>query len=480
MAAVVCVATTADAHVPRSGKGTVTQIIFGPRKIRITVDLGYDANWSRPEMVRMDRDGDGNGKASAEEAERYAELQWEKRVLPGLALKLDNVTIEFRKVGQRYEGPLGKPRSTPISFYYDIEVDVIDVKPPAVDAVEGAGTPTKDTSTVDQGHTLELETLAFRDPIRYPPLFVVPFAGHAPGADPGLALEPKFTAPDNVRLEPFGYVLEGPRLIVQYRFRIGTAALPPGVRPPAAEVAPPRTRLERAVDELTESTAEAWIRLLGLAFLWGVGWAVSPTHGRILVALLVVGAERRLREAFVLGLLAAAIHVGATFLLGWVHAGLASAEGGIPYPGAVLATASEAVSGAVMVWLGTWLFLRHWRGGPPAWQSRRGEWVLLAVSAGLPVAASSLPAAAAGFDAPETLAVTASLTVAFALGLGTALTVFTAFLLTGRPLVLGNQDVHENGAAKWLAVIAGLFVAALGAFYIARAWGQMTALLEAL
>jgi len=102
------------------------------------------------------------------------------------------------------------------------------------------------------------------------------------------------------------------------------------------------------------------------------------------------------------------------------------------------------------------------------------------VSAGLPVAASSLPAAAAGFDAPETLAVTASLTVAFALGLGTALTVFTAFLLTGRPLVLGNQDVHENGAAKWLAVIAGLFVAALGAFYIARAWGQMTALLEAL
>ena len=495
LAVVLACAPLTEAHVPRGGKGTVTQIVFGPRLLRLTVDLGYDANWARSEMVRMDRDRDG--KTSAEEAKRYTELQWQKRVLPGLQGKLDGAVVEFRKVAQRYEGPLGQPRSTPISFYYELEVGV----PTGPDTRDGGELPLEKGANdsgqqdpVDEGQadeatrerTFELETLAFRDPIRYPPLFVVPFVGHAPGAEPGLALEPKFEAPERMRLEAFGYLLEGPRFVVRYRFRPGVPTVPVGVPPPEASgPSPPQPPVERNVDKagslrpddphgtLPDSLGPVvLLRWLAIAFLWGVAWTLSPAPCAMAAALHGLAVKRPLRDAFTLGVLTATVHAATTLLLGWNRRRLANEvllDPGLLNPGLLdptgrLGVASGAAAGAILFFLGTRLFWRHWGAGPDAWKPRRGELLLLALAAGLPVGAGAAPVIARALESPAHTLFATALTLAFALGTGVTVTTVSAVLLSGRPLVLPNKT---GRAAQGVAILVGLFLAALGAFLLA-------------
>src|SRR5262249_12932670 len=99
--------------------------------------------------------------------------------------------------------------------------------------------------------------------------------------------------------------------------------------------------------------------LLGSAFLWGALHALSPGHGKTMVAGYLVGSRGRPRDAALLGLTVTITHTSAVFALGLVP--LAASAYVLPedlYPWLGL------LSGAMVIAIGLWAVwtrLVRWR-----------------------------------------------------------------------------------------------------------------------
>jgi nickel/cobalt exporter len=133
---------------------------------------------------------------------------------------------------------------------------------------------------------------------------------------------------------------------------------------PQGENAGPVTT-DRAQDgfagALTSSNAHGALilLLLGSAFIWGALHALSPGHGKTMVAGYLVGSRGRPRDAVLLGLTVTITHTSAVFALGIVTL-LASAyvlpEDVYPWLG--------VLSGGMVIAIGVWAIwtrLRRWR-----------------------------------------------------------------------------------------------------------------------
>ena len=99
--------------------------------------------------------------------------------------------------------------------------------------------------------------------------------------------------------------------------------------------------------------------LLGSAFVWGALHALSPGHGKTMVAGYLVGSRGRPKDAALLGLTVTITHTSAVFALGLVT--LAASAYVLPedlYPW--LGVASGAMVIAIGLWA-IWTRLRRWR-----------------------------------------------------------------------------------------------------------------------
>jgi ABC-type nickel/cobalt efflux system permease component RcnA len=99
--------------------------------------------------------------------------------------------------------------------------------------------------------------------------------------------------------------------------------------------------------------------LLLLAALFGAAHALTPGHGKTLVAAYLVGERGTMTHAFVLGLITTITHTGAVFVLAAVLLFF--------FPGAVpqsLQSILGLVGGLLVAGMGFWLLLRRLSGGP--------------------------------------------------------------------------------------------------------------------
>jgi ABC-type nickel/cobalt efflux system permease component RcnA len=101
------------------------------------------------------------------------------------------------------------------------------------------------------------------------------------------------------------------------------------------------------------------VMLLGLviAFVWGAGHALTPGHGKTIVAAYLVGSRGTARHALYLGLTTTITHTAGVFALGLVT--LLASEHLLPE---TLFPWLSLISGLIVVWLGASLFLSRWRG----------------------------------------------------------------------------------------------------------------------
>jgi ABC-type nickel/cobalt efflux system permease component RcnA len=133
-----------------------------------------------------------------------------------------------------------------------------------------------------------------------------------------------------------------------------TAAPAPQAAPQAAASQPSRDRLGDAVAALIvakEPTVPLILFALLLAFALGAGHALTPGHGKTIVAAYLVGARGTARHAIFLGLTTTATHTLGVFLLGFVTLFISNYI--LPeqiYPWL------EAVSGVLVVAIGLTLF----------------------------------------------------------------------------------------------------------------------------
>ena len=99
-----------------------------------------------------------------------------------------------------------------------------------------------------------------------------------------------------------------------------------------------------------------WLAALGLAFALGALHALSPGHGKTLVAAYLVGTRGRLRHALLLGVVVTATHVAAIFALGLVA--LLASERALPDR---LLPWLEVAAALLVTALGAFMLLRRLR-----------------------------------------------------------------------------------------------------------------------
>ena len=139
-------------------------------------------------------------------------------------------------------------------------------------------------------------------------------------------------------------------------------ALPP-VTPAAPSIvaSAPAGTLVRGdyLSQLLHKTDIGWgLTLIGMAVAFGLGamHAMSPGHGKTIVAAYLVGSRGTFKHAAFLGAMVTFTHTASVFLLGFVTLFLSKyilPEKLVPVLG--------AISGISIVWVGATLFIRRWR-----------------------------------------------------------------------------------------------------------------------
>ena len=283
------------------------------------------------EIQRFDRDGDD----AISEAEKA----------PLLAHKLSEITPDLELTVDGRPVPLGAPRDPVLSFpegqggllLTRVETTFVAALP---------GPP----------HRVELHDGTYGDRVGWKAIQVIPGDGTdvrstVPATDPT----------NGLRAYPVD-LLQSPPDRQDARFAVskgsGRVAAPDG-----GSSGPVTT--DRAQDgfagALTSGNTHGLLilLLLGSAFLWGALHALSPGHGKTMVAGYLVGSRGRPRDAALLGLTVTITHTSAVFALGLVT--LAASAYVLPediYPWLGI------VSGVMVIAIGLWAIwtrLRRWR-----------------------------------------------------------------------------------------------------------------------
>jgi nickel/cobalt transporter (NicO) family protein len=206
-----------------------------------------------------------------------------------------------------------------------------------------------------------------------------------------------------------------------------------------------------------------WLALafvLPIGIVFGAVHALTPGHGKAMLASYLVGSRVAALRASAVAAVQAFVHVGSAVLLALAAAPLVTRTLG----GVGRAPALEALSRGLLIGIGLWLILRALRGRPP--QHRHG--FAVGVIAGLVPCPLTLFAMffALARGVPE-----AGLTFALAmmLGVGLTLTLVALVSVLGRDLVTALLTRHGASIDRVGRVIEG----AAGAAMIAVAASEL-------
>jgi nickel/cobalt transporter (NicO) family protein len=130
---------------------------------------------------------------------------------------------------------------------------------------------------------------------------------------------------DRLRAYPAG-LLESPRDVRDARARVATgvkAGAPPALSAPSAAAAPTRVDADSEngfAELITEDDLSLGVVLVALAvaLFWGAAHALTPGHGKAIVAGYLVGTRGKARHAFLLGGIVTVTHTIGVFALGLV------------------------------------------------------------------------------------------------------------------------------------------------------------------
>ena len=283
------------------------------------------------ERQRFDRDGDGAITGPERE--------------PLLQQKLAEIAPDLRLTVDGREVPLGSARAATLAF------------PPGQGGLSLTRVETSFAAAIPPGaHRIQLHDDTYGDRVGWKAIEILPGQGtdvrsSVPASDPtgGLRAYPVdlLQSPPDQHQASFA-VSEGS----------GHVTAPDG-----QDVGPVTT--DRAQDgfagALTSGNDHGLLilLLLGSAFVWGALHALSPGHGKTMVAGYLVGSRGRPKDAALLGLTVTITHTSAVFALGLIT--LAASAYVLPedlYPW--LGVASGAMVIAIGLWA-IWTRLRRWR-----------------------------------------------------------------------------------------------------------------------
>jgi nickel/cobalt transporter (NicO) family protein len=206
----------------------------------------------------------------------------------------------------------------------------------------------------------------------------------------------------------------------------------------------------------------------GLALVLGAMHALSPGHGKTIVAAYLVGSRGTMRHATLLGAAVTFTHTASVFLLGigtWLLSAYVMPEKIVP----VLAT----ISGISIVLFGSWLLAKRWRKltahhhhhhphhhHPPEEISLPG---LLALGAGggLAPCPSALVLLLSAI-AVNRIALGMALLVFFSLGLAGVLVGIGAAVLYGSRFIPDRETAARHGLFRYLPVVSAAVIVCVG------------------
>ncbi len=222
---------------------------------------------------------------------------------------------------------------------------------------------------------------------------------------------------------------------------------------------------------------------LGLAFLLGAAHALSPGHGKTLVAAYLVGSKGTVRHALVLGGIVTTTHVLSVVVLGLIA--LWASESVVPER---LTPWIALVAGGLVVAMGAWMLWRRLRGPghhhhdhhghqhdhdhpdaeadhghhPPSGEVRWGELLGLGITGGLvPCPSATVVLLFAIYVGRIGLGL--ALIGAFSLGLAASLVVVGVLVVRGRKLLERLSAGPVTGRlARSLPLLSALAVCAVG------------------
>ncbi len=228
--------------------------------------------------------------------------------------------------------------------------------------------------------------------------------------------------------------------------------------------------------QLLQRGSLGWTALLvGLAIAFGLGavHALSPGHGKTIVAAYLVGSRSTARHAVLLGLIVTFTHTVSVFFLGFVTLFLSRYL--LPekiYP--LLGT----VSGLGIVWVGATLFHHRLRAarrravGKPHSHAPEGDasmasLMALGASGGMMPCPSALVLLLSSV-ALGRIATGLSLLVAFSAGLAVVLTAIGVVAVYAKRFV---PELGGNAAFRWVPVFSAGLIACVGLLMTAAALG---------
>lgn len=205
------------------------------------------------------------------------------------------------------------------------------------------------------------------------------------------------------------------------------------------------------------------IILLLTAFAWGAIHALSPGHGKAMVAAYLVGTQGRPRDAVALGGIVTATHTAGVFALGFITLGLSSfilPEDLFPY--------LNLASGLLVIGVGLAVLRRrtkqhhhhhhdghghdHGGHGHDHGVSRKSL-LAMGTAAGLIPCPSAL-VVLLGAISQDQLALGMLLIVVFSLGLASTLTALGVAVVQARRLPLPHPVIHALPTASAIAIVA--------------------------
>lgn len=216
----------------------------------------------------------------------------------------------------------------------------------------------------------------------------------------------------------------------------------------------------------SESDPAFLIVALLAAFLFGAAHALTPGHGKTIVAAYLVGSRGRLLDAFYLGGIVTATHTASVFVLGMLTLYASTRY----TPDQILPWLS-LLSGALVFAIGAWLFFQRVRAAalesarpcarPASHSHSHSSLVSLGVSGGLVPCPEALVVLMMSISLGRVLFGLLLLT-AFSLGLAAVLiAIGSAMVLAG-----GKLDTSAGGSlwVRRLPILTAAMVAALGAW----------------
>jgi ABC-type nickel/cobalt efflux system permease component RcnA len=200
---------------------------------------------------------------------------------------------------------------------------------------------------------------------------------------------------------------------------------------------------------------------LVLAFLLGAGHALTPGHGKTVVAAYLVGSRGRVSDAVWLGMVVTATHTALVFALG-----LAALYAASSVPVERILPWLQVGSGALMFAMGLWLLysrlrhLHHHHHGHTHSHAEKGSLTALGISSGMTPCPEALAVLMLSVSTGR-IATGLALLLSFSLGLAAILiAIGTAMVLAGPAL---QRHVGETKWARVLPIGSALVITVAGA-----------------